>query len=212
MRNSSGLSKGFVLLLMLALCAGPAWPASKNPEREALRKMQLLQRKAMEEKEVAEREKAELAKQLSELTAQSGGLKEDAARAKQRKAVLEKEMETLRAENSGLQENLKKTGEELAALQKKAQSDQEKAEQEQKRLESLLAGRVQAFESCEKKNVKLYEMNLDLLGRYKDKGPLDVILQHEPFTGIKDVEMESMLGEYRDKLEAQRVEPSVVTK
>lgn len=206
MRNSSAPYVPLSLLLILALCAGPAWSANKNPEREALRRMQLLQKKAMEEKSALEQEKADLTKQLSDLNAQTGSLKEEGARAKQKSAVLAKELEVQRAQGTALQDDVKRLNEELLALQKKSQAEHEQADQDKKKLESLLADRNQSIESCEQKNMKLYELDNELLSRYKDKGVLDALFQDEPVTQIKDVEMESAVQEYRDKLETQRVE------
>jgi len=38
---------------------------------------------------------------------------------------------------------------------------------------------------------------------------LNAILEAEPFTGMKSVEMENLLENYREKLEIQRLESSI---
>ena len=206
MQNSKGFFRIVPLFLILVFCAGPTFSANKNPEREAMRKIQLMQKKAMEEKAVLEKENGDLAKQVSELTSQSGSLKEEAARASRSKTAVEKELEKLRAENNGLKEKLNVTDSNLLALQKKSVADQEISTQEKKKLETSLTVRAQSLASCEQKNSTLYEMNTELLGKYKKKGFLDALLQNEPFTQIESVKMESVLSDYKEKLETQRID------
>lgn len=188
--------------------AGPSLAAKRDPEREAMRKIQLIQKKAAEEKSVLEQEKSDLTKQLSELTSQSGGLKDEAARANRSKNAVEKELEKLRVENDNLKAKLGLTDQNLSALLKKSAVDQETASQEKVKLESSLATRGQSLATCEKKNTALYEMNNELLARYKNKGFLDSLLQNEPFTQIESVKIESAVSDYRDKLDMQRVDKS----
>jgi len=206
MQNSKGFFRIVPLFLILVFCAGPTFSANKNPEREAMRKIQLMQKKAMEEKAVLEKENGDLAKQVSELTSQSDSLKEEAARASRSKTAVEKELEKLRAENNGLKEKLNVTDSNLLALQKKSVADQEISTQEKKKLETSLTVRAQSLASCEQKNSTLYEMNTELLGKYKKKGFLDALLQNEPFTQIESVKMESVLSDYKEKLETQRID------
>ncbi len=208
MRNSKS---GFTTLSIILVClmfAGPSLAAKRDPEREAMRKIQLIQKKAAEEKSVLEQEKSDLTKQLSELTSQSGGLKDEAARANRSKNAVEKELEKLRVENDNLKAKLGLTDQNLSALLKKSAVDQETASQEKVKLESSLATRGQSLATCEKKNTALYEMNNELLARYKNKGFLDSLLQNEPFTQIESVKIESAVSDYRDKLDMQRVDKS----
>ncbi|TCV89520.1 hypothetical protein [Sulfurirhabdus autotrophica] len=208
MRNSKS---GFTTLSIILVClmfAGPSLAAKRDPEREAMRKIQLIQKKAAEEKSVLEQEKSDLAKQLSELTSQSGGLKDEAARANRGKNAVEKEFEKLRVENDSLKAKLSLTDTNLAALLKKSAVDQEIASQEKVKLEASLATRGQSLASCEKKNITLYELNVELLEKYKNKGFLDSLLQNEPFTQIESVKIESAVSDYRDKLDMQRVDKS----
>ena len=60
--------------------------------------------------------------------------------------------------------------------------------------------------ASEAKNLQLYKYSVELMDRYKNKGVWSGVAQMEPFTGLKRVEIENLLDEYRDKLEAQKAE------
>lgn len=60
-------------------------------------------------------------------------------------------------------------------------------------------------EQCEFKNERLYLANQELLELYGAKDRWDRILQREPFTQLRQVEIESILEEYRQKLSESRV-------
>jgi hypothetical protein len=61
--------------------------------------------------------------------------------------------------------------------------------------------------ACEDKNVKLYGYGSELMRRYRDKTAFEAIRQAEPLTGLKQAQIDNVLEEYRDKLDAQRVRP-----
>jgi len=205
-----------LVLLTVALSAGAA-PADKKAsrEREMMRKMQLSQQQLADEKAQLEKDKAELGQKVSTLSGQSNGLKQAAARADRKAADLQKELEAARKENAGLHEQLtdeQKKLEELSLKHKDMQQTLAATEGENKRLESALGQQAQLTKSwearnatCEGKNAKLYELNVEMMGKYRSKGVLDALSHAEPFTGIKDVELENVLQEYRDKLDAERV-------
>lgn len=63
-----------------------------------------------------------------------------------------------------------------------------------------------ANRGCEAKNVTLYHYAVDLLDRYNRKGVGDALLQLEPFSGIKQVEIDNLMQEYGDKLDHERLD------
>jgi len=58
---------------------------------------------------------------------------------------------------------------------------------------------------CTVKNAKLYDLNVELLKRYADKGVVDVVTGREPLTGLKRVELDNLVQDLQDKLDEQRV-------
>ncbi len=60
------------------------------------------------------------------------------------------------------------------------------------------------MQSCESKNIKLYEAGKEVLNSYENKNVLDSVLKDEPIFGFKSVEMESIVQEYEDKLRKEK--------
>jgi chromosome segregation ATPase len=77
---------------------------------------------------------------------------------------------------------------------------------EQRRMiEAQLQKQSQNFSICYENNKKLYDINAQLLGHYEHKGFADVVKQREPFTGMKQVEIESLVEDYRYQLDGLKL-------
>lgn len=72
-------------------------------------------------------------------------------------------------------------------------------------LETLTTRQSKRIETCEANNAKLVGANRELLDKYKNKGVFDALFQREPVTGLKGVEIENVVEEYRDKIDALQV-------
>jgi hypothetical protein len=77
---------------------------------------------------------------------------------------------------------------------------------EAKRLSQALAQSKADKDSCEAKNDKLYEYGQAILQNYRKKGVWDALTQKDPVFGVKDVEIENLVQEYRDKLDSQKMQ------
>ena len=60
------------------------------------------------------------------------------------------------------------------------------------------------LQSCEDKNIKMFEAAKEVLNSYENKGVMDSLLKSEPVLQFKSVEMESIIQEYEDKLIKQK--------
>lgn len=60
------------------------------------------------------------------------------------------------------------------------------------------------LQSCEGKNIKMYEAGKEVLNTYENKGVMDALLKAEPVLQFKSVEMEGIVQEYEDKLLKQK--------
>ena len=209
MRNSN-YPAALAVLIAMAVAASPAFAGDK--EREAMRRMQIMQQQFSDEKAALEQSKDSLTQQVGELTKQTENIKQSTAQSERQRAALARELgaartaqAATRAEVVALQEKLKQLEAAQAALV--AQHTQDAA-QDQKQIalaQKAVAQRGQALGVCEQKNLKLYQLNRDILTQYRDKSVLDALTQAEPLTGIESVRMENILQEYRDKLDAQKV-------
>jgi septal ring factor EnvC (AmiA/AmiB activator) len=105
---------------------------------------------------------------------------------------------------------------ELSAQLKEAQKRNQELDLRRKQLEqdlkvksASLAKEGEQRNLCETNNGELYRIGRELVDWYASKGPLNAILEAEPFTGMKSVEMENLLESYREKLETRHLEPSI---
>jgi hypothetical protein len=164
-----------------------AQDANANAQKNALAKAQFMLRQATSEK-------ADLQQQADALKQQVEMLSKELAAVKAASGENKQKMEE---KFSGSLELWKqrdtKTSEQLAALR-----TQLKEQTEQR---ALLQDRLQVqsdnFALCYGNNKQLFDLNRELLTRYQQKGVLDAVAQKEPFTGIKDVEIENLVQDYR---------------
>jgi chromosome segregation ATPase len=208
----------FTLLTLLALMlAAPSVQADERAsrEREALRRAQLALRDAQAATVSLQQEKAQESAQLHEEIKQTSA---QLNRAQSRAKSSEREVTAL---TQKLALETKQREEQAAQLQQaKTQIDGLTiALQESRNKVSNLEKLAQAHEAdlnvtrarvgaCEAKNEKLYAYGTELLAAYQRKGPLDALLQREPLLGLKQVEIDNVLQEYRDKLDFEKLPPS----
>ena len=57
------------------------------------------------------------------------------------------------------------------------------------------------FELCEQQNQKLVTMSFSLLDSYQNKSVGDALKQEDPFFGLKQVEIENLVQDYRHEIE-----------
>ena len=75
----------------------------------------------------------------------------------------------------------------------------------------LLVQAVQERETwikeCGEHNQALRQANLDILARYKEKGLFQQLVELEPFTGIGQIQTETVAEDYRYKLQQLKITP-----
>ncbi|RTL52757.1 MAG: hypothetical protein EKK46_10440 [Rhodocyclaceae bacterium] len=189
-----------LVLLASIACTGHA----ADDKKDSAKRLQQMLRKV-------EQEKAQLSQQK---TAAENGLKEaqDKLEASQRKAsglgakatALGRELEALKADQEKLSAKLAETEKQLADTMATLRS----TEAAKRDLEATGERQRDTITTCEGKNVKLYRYGTELLQAYQGKGCASSLLQSEPLTGLKRVEIENLVEDYRDKLDEQKVAPS----
>lgn len=200
-------SKSRIALLALAamtLLAAPAFAAEKknDPAREQARRLQQANRKLEQEKSLLAKEKTEVETRLKEAEDKIGSAQGRAAGADRRAAQLGKDLEALRGEKETLAGKLAETEKRLAETADKLRSEND----ERKRLETLAAQQKQSISQCEALNAKMHAEGLALLEKYRNKSCMEAALQAEPFTGLKQVEVENFVEDSRDKLDELRID------
>jgi chromosome segregation ATPase len=77
-------------------------------------------------------------------------------------------------------------------------------ESERSELHTTSSAQQRQLETCAKDNVKLYDAGMELLERYANKGVWDALIEKEPVTQLKRVEMENLVQDYRQRVNAAR--------
>lgn len=140
------------------------------------------------------------------------------------KAELQEEIELLKGQVTRLKGGIERFKEANAALTERLQNTYDLHQDQTGKLEQMarqlqgsrrktaeLDSGLQALgadlQLCLRRNLEIYEASLELLDAYREKGPLDALLQREPVTQLKRVEIENRIDEYRNRLEDLKLQP-----
>lgn len=199
-----------VVFLIAVSYSGPAIATAtatkdQKRERQALRRMQQQLTEIQQQKSAVDQEKTVLEDALKKTQNEIDVHKRSTASAAAKAHLLEKEIETASSEKAELRARLDEAAKQNQAVS--AQRDQ--LEQDLKTTASVLAKENEQRKLCETNNAALYGIGRELVDWYGRKGAFHAILEAEPFTRMKSVEMENLLENYREKLEGQRLERSI---
>ena len=175
--RATALSKAATAII-LVIAAGVASAGDADDQKTA--KAQRMLRQMALERDAMQAENTKLKGELDELNRKLGGLK------KSSEAALSKSHDGY----TTLNEKLQQTTQNLRNL-----------ESDKNQLQETVVDQGKLIESCEDKNARMVQINHELLVRYERKGFLDAILQREPFTQLKRVEIENISQEYQDKID-----------
>jgi chromosome segregation ATPase len=211
---SSGRSFGRAALALVLAAAVGLWsePGAAQATRRdgadpAAARLQQQLRRLQADKSELQTQNADLTGQIEELKARLLGLEKtnqehEASLARYEEAVgaykqrLEESFERIRQTDAQLLD--------LAGVQQETSAALQHSRAQGERLTGELEDRTRQLGDCEDKNAKLYEANVEMAERFERKGLWDALLQAEPFTGIKQVEVENLLEEYRYRIEDLR--------
>lgn len=198
------------LLVCMAAVAPHAEASDKKAsrEREALRRVQQQLSQAQGDLTAAEQDKARLAADLAKAQASSKAEAGKAASLQHGLATSKQQLMAVTAELAQVKETLAATAQQLADTRKTlADTTQtlQQTEAEKRRLETVKASNERDIASCEHKNLALYEVGRSLMDRFEHKSCGEILAEKEPFTGIRKVETENLMEEYRDKLDEQKM-------
>lgn len=200
--------------LALMLPGWAAHAAASDQDTRSAREHEMLHR-AQEALQDAQRQNADLLKaktdaesRLKAATDQLNQLGASQRLAQTHSAELQSQLQKLDTSKTDLSNRLDAATQQVANLKSKlnetaAQLTQKDAELVQVNAQ-LATSRTQNT-SCEAKNLKLYELGQTVLQQYQHKGVWSSLMQKEPVTGIKQVEIENFVQEYQDKLDAEKL-------
>jgi chromosome segregation ATPase len=196
----------------LLVCATPAIVHAADDEavtraKEMLRRTQEALRQAQSDSADAVRGKADAEQKL-----QAAAKQVDAAQSssKAAQAALNSKLIAAQGTQAELESRLRDANERLAANGTKLAETSQKLtarDSELAQVKQLLEQSKTTNASCEDKNLKLYGYADEVLTRYKNKGVWAAMSQKEPVLGLKEVDVENVVQEYRVKFAAQKIKP-----
>ncbi len=213
-----------VLLLAGSVLGAGAGYAQQDPaarqaarEREMLRRAQAAQKQAEEARAALETEKGKLADQLKEAESKASRTAGTAARERKRADELQRSLDEAARAREGLQKDKETLSARLADTEKQlrealadlARTRASLAERDAELVQSKDFGAREnaARVDAEDKNARLYGLARELIDKYRSQGFWDAVKRKEPFTGLKQVEVENLLEGYRDRADEARVVP-----
>ena len=78
---------------------------------------------------------------------------------------------------------------------------------ERSKFESEAAALKITNKACEGKNAQLVKVGNEIVKQYEAMNPLEKVLDHEPVIGLKRVEHQNAVQDFRDKILDQKVKP-----
>lgn len=210
-----------VALVTLVLATGSAF-GQQEPnkqaarERELLRRAQAAQKQAEDAKAVLEQEKAKAEADAKAAKAQAAKVSGAVARERKRAADLQADLDNAARERAVLQKDkeaqtvrsTEAEGKLKSALAELARTRDTLAatEKELAAVRQVASQQSRSIRICEDKNLKLYGVATEVMAKYRDQGFWDAVKRKEPFTGLRQVEVENLLEEFRDRADEARVE------
>lgn len=198
-------------LLLAGLFATPGWAADDSREKQMLRRMQQqLQQteqaraQAEQEKNTALADKAAAERELEKL----GAAKRQLAGEQTARGRAESGLKASQAELEALRLRLAETEKKLAdsmALQRATAEKLAQAESTRKQTEQQLAGNRDELKLCRTHNGGLYTLGREMIRKYHDKTCQDALAQSEPFSGIRQTEVENLMETWRDQLDRDKL-------
>ncbi|WP_347989125.1 hypothetical protein [Methylomonas sp. AM2-LC] len=203
---------GLVLIVSLlsAVSVVSAEPKAAGDGGVAIKKAQGLIRQLSQEKSVLEAEKTAWLTEKTALESKLKSREEELKKLEPLPAEVERYKTGLETVKTTLESQLGQERQSRQALLQKHNDMIVKANAinaDNQLLVQAVREREQWIEQCSKHNQDLRKVNLDILGKYREKGLLQQIGELEPFTGIGQVETESIIEDYRYKLQQLKITP-----
>jgi chromosome segregation ATPase len=212
MQTIPSLKSVSAIVLPLALALTFSLPVSAADDKKAgkdqVKQLQQSQRKLEQEKAQLAQEKSQLDGELKDSKLKLVESKSRADAVSRQRATLGKELESVKVDKAVLAEKVAETEKKLIEAEQKLAT----ANDAIRRLDGIktqaemnLAQRSQSLASCEAMNQAQHQYGVEILDKYQSKGCSSVLLQKEPFTGLKQVQIENMLETYREKFDRQKL-------
>ena len=193
------------IVLVVAVLASASWSrivvAQDDAQQRALKRAQFMLRQLNNEKAALQGENEALAMKVTQLEGEVNRLRAELDQAQTRSEALVGRF-TERVESAN--ERIRRTDERLVETTEKyreAVSRLRDTEAERDRFQGELETVRRDLADSESRNALLVDANLEMAELYEDKGFAQVLWKKEPVTGLREVQVENILQEYRLRVE-----------
>lgn len=195
------------VLVALASTASTAQEARRSSGDASARLQQQVQQLASE-RTALQSENARLKEQLAKLEKDAKAFATEKESLSRRAGTAESKVTRAEAGSKSASSRLEATESrlnEIVGKYKELAEQLRKVETERNDLARQAAADGQGFKVCAQKNVQLAGIANEALDRYEKKGCFGALAQAEPFTGLKRIEVENAVEEYRQKIDGLQV-------
>jgi len=199
----------FMLLLMTTFATVAATARDDgNANQDALAKAQYLLRQISTEKDALKAENDKLQEEITKRDAKIDKLNKKIKHANDSldnsKELVGRYQETVAAQRDRMAE-MRDKFQKLVDKYRELVAALKLVESERTGLESKVSEQLKVLESCSNKNQELYQVSVDLMRQYENKGVWDALMQKEPVTQLKRVEIETMLEETQNRIDDLKI-------
>jgi chromosome segregation ATPase len=176
---------------------------------QATARLQALLQQTAAEKARLQAENAALAGEKDKLSTELESLKTHAETLEKTLAETQATLAGAQKDNADLTSHLQATRQRLMEVIGKYKEKAwvlQQTEAQRTALEATSADQASQIKDLKSRNLELYGINRELMERYDKKGVWEAIREGELFTGLKQVEMENRLEDYRDRLDELKIE------
>jgi hypothetical protein len=192
------------IVIFVALAVGLPGVAHAQSEtdrlREALRSATTQLRSSEDQRAALQAKQAEGERERDRLQKQSDAFKAQVKDAEQAYQQAVDEFNQRLAERDATLEKWKSAYEEAATVARTKDAERAKFEADATAFKA-------STKACEAKNLQLFKAGDEMLTRFKAMNLLEFLADHEPAFGIKRVELQNLLQDYRDKILDQKAKP-----
>ena len=162
-----------------------------------------LQKKELDDKnKIQEEQLQKLEKSLVSVQQKNKMQENSILKVNAEKTATEKKLQETQGQLEDKLQNLAEVKSQL----KEAQADIKFNDNQRKTLSSNLAFTTKSLSACEVKNTKLFEFGSQLIKIYDKPSAYKAMMQQESFFQLKRVELENILQNQQDKLDAESIE------
>ena len=211
-RSTSMRNSKTALLVAWLVLAGPAAYAEPPNTQAALARAQSMLRQLNDAKQQLELDNAKLKASNAALEQQIRIAKLNVSARESDLAVHAKHAEQARSGLARIEkrkEQLTTRLEEVLLKYKDTARSLQQAEADKQDLQRDLTAMQRELADAEEKNRAMYATSREVLERFKHKSPWTTLLQKEPFTGIKQVEVESTVENFEHDMQEQLLDKNL---